>query len=182
MNLLDQLKSDPSLLSAFTDGDASAFDTLYGRHKEVLFQYLIRQSGSTSLAEEVAQDVWLAVIRGAENYQPKSDFRCWLFGIAHKRLADAWRKLYRQPAGEHDQLHELEDIASASPETQRFEDELQGLLNQLPDEQRQTILLREQGFSYEEIAQIGHTGQETVKSRLRYARNNLRAMLDSAQT
>lgn len=185
---LNGLKSDASLLRAYANGDASAFDTLYGRYKDQLFHYLCHQVDLQTSAEEIAQEVWMAVIRGAETFQDQSadnanitsSFRSWLFSIAHRRSADYWRQKYRrikeQETFEQD-LSEISDPIGDPEKTLSLFDQLRKGLFSLPDEQRQSFLLKEEGFSYKEIAAITDTGTETVKSRLRYAKQSLQELL-----
>lgn len=202
LNLFNRLKSDASLLRAYTKGDASAFEGLYGRYKDSLFNSLYHQLGNMHSAEEVAQEVWMAVINKAESFDDKkaealedkatsrsvksSSFRSWLFSIAHRRCADYWRKQYRKNDVElsedtgqarSESNPDLNEAEETQPEYQQFIYELRQQLLNLPEEQRQSFILREEGFSYLEIADITEVGVETVKSRLRYAKKTLQECL-----
>ena len=176
---LHGLKSDASLLRAYARGDASAFDVFYARHKDTMFHYLCSQISPRTAAEEVAQEVWMAVISNATTFEERGNARSWIYAIAYRRIADHWRKHYSE--AEHidtgeGALDEALKHASTSghQESEQFAEELRQGIHTLPEEQRQSFLLREQGFSYQEIADITGTGAETVKSRLRYAKSTLR--------
>ena len=180
--MLNRLKGDESLMLAYQQGDSSAFESLYKRHKDGLFAFLYRSCWQEAVVEELAQDAWMSVINKAGTYQPTAKFKTYLYQIAHNKLVDHWRrsKNFSRVA-----LEEA-DLASndTSVEDQRIaEQRLQSLgqaIHKLPGEQRDVFLLREEGFSQEQIAQIVGVGKETVKSRLRYASNHLRTMLEES--
>lgn len=175
---------DDALMLAYAGGDASAFDTLYLRHRDRLYRFLLRQLRDASLAEELFQDVWQRVIGARAGWRPEALFTTWLYRIAHNRLADHWRSARHRPPAPVDAEQRTAAIADpgtpehhASAGQQRHH--LQAALDALPDEQRAVVLLRlEQALTLEEIGEITGVGRETVKSRLRYAMDKLRATLD----
>lgn len=175
--------TDEELMLAYGAGDVGAFQTLYARHRGPLFRYLARQLRDGSLAEEFFQDVWQRVIAARGRYRPEAKFGTWLFQIAHNRLADHWRGRQHRPDAPEDAQAAAERIPDPDgPERQlsAFEERrrLQRALEELPEDQREVVLLRlEQELSLEEIGQITGVGRETVKSRLRYAMDKLRARL-----
>ena len=176
LQVLNRLKSDESLMLAYQNGDAGAFESLYRRHKDGLFSFLFRSCPRPAIVEELAQETWMAVVKSAVRYRPDARFRTWLFQIAHNRLVDFWRR----PDNRHSPLNDIREEATA-PEPEKSRDALQQRLmdaiGQLPEEQRNALLLQEQGFSHKDIAEITAAGEETVKSRLRYARKQLREQL-----
>ena len=181
--LLHTLKSDESLMLAYQHGDSSAFDVLYGRHKDILFAFLYRSCGQAAVVEELAQDTWMAIIRRAESYQPKAKFKTYLFQVAHHKLIDHWRQhkhLVSQVDITEVSIGDTESDLEDARIQQRVEDTLTRALATLPAPQRDVFLLREQGFSQEQIGLIVGAGKETVKSRLRYAGNQLQALLESS--
>ncbi len=176
--------TDDSLMLAWAAGEASAFEVLYGRHRGPLFRFLLAQLRDRPLAEELYQDVWQRVIAARATWRPEAAFATWLYRIAHNRLNDHWRAQRHRPPAPLDA--ELRTAALADPEhpgSVAEQDEqrqrLQQALDELPDEQREAVLLRlQQGLSLEEIGRITGVGRETVKSRLRYAMDKLRARLN----
>ncbi|WP_282259417.1 RNA polymerase sigma factor [Stenotrophomonas sp. PS02301] len=177
------LPTDEALMLAWAGGDLRAFGALYGRHRSRLYSFLLRQLRDGALADEMFQDVWQRVIAARAGWQPDAAFTTWLFRIAHNRLNDHWRAARHRPAAPIDADERVAAIADArTPETQLSEFEqrrqLQLAMEQLPPEQREVLQLRlEQELSLEEIAEITGVGRETVKSRLRYAMDKLRAGL-----
>jgi RNA polymerase sigma-70 factor (ECF subfamily) len=173
-DLLYRLRSDEALMLAYQRGNAVAFECLYRRHKDGLFAFLYRSCPQRDRVEELAQEAWMGVIKAAPSYEPKARFRTWLYQIARNRLVDMWR---RQPP--ELQLPEVPEAMAATdidlPEHRA--EQLLRAIGRLPAEQRDTLLLQQQGFSQREVAEITGVGEETVKSRLRYARNQLRTSL-----
>ncbi len=176
--------ADDVLMSAFAAGDTAAFERLYHRHRDRLYRFLVRQLRNPALADDVFQDVWQRVIAARATWRPEALFTTWLYRIAHNRLADHWRAArHRPPAPDDADARTAAIIDPDTPEHQAdaFEQRrrLHRALEALPDEQREVVLLRlEQALSLEAIGEITGAGRETVKSRLRYAMDKLRAMLN----
>ena len=164
---------------AYQGGDGGAFELLYQRHKDGLFAFLFRSYQRPAVVEELAQETWVAVINAAVGYKPEARFRTWLYQIAHNKLVDHWRR----PDNHHTQFDAAAELAivgdgATDPfENINLENQLMAALAGLPHEQKNVLLLQEQGFSHAEIATITGVGTETVKSRLRYARVQLREQL-----
>ena len=177
--------TDESLMLAWAGGELRAFETLYARHRARLYSFLLRQLRDAALADELFQDVWQRVIAARAGWQPDAAFTTWLFRIAHNRLNDHWRASRHRPSAPGDaeeRLARMSDHHTPETELSEFEQRrrLQLAMEQLPDEQRSVLQLRlEQDLSLEEIAQITGVGRETVKSRLRYAMDKLRAELNA---
>ena len=180
---------DETLMLRYRDGDADAFARLYARHKGSLYRYLLRQCGQPAVAEELFQDVWLKLIAARAGYTVQAKFATWLYRIAHNRLVDHYRASARGlPLSCADDCPEWAEIPApeeVQPEVRedrrRQSERLLALLAELPEAQREAILLKEEaGLSLEEIAQATGTGRETVKSRLRYALARLRQGLGGA--
>jgi len=186
--------SDEVLLAAFTAGDAGAFATLYARHERPLFRFLRRSVGRDAAAEDLLQEVWLAVMRNAAGFEPRARFTTWLYGIARHRLIDHWRarrediSLDVAANDPVDAAPALIEALAADPVNQP---EVQAMsraqarafvaaVEQLPPPQREAFLLHaEAGMTVEEVAQLTGVGHETAKSRLRYAMNRLRGALEA---
>ena len=175
--------SDEDLMLAYGAGDGAAFEVLYARHRGPLFRYLQRQLRDQGTAEELYQDVWQKVIVARGRYRPDARFSTWLFQIAHNRLGDHWRAAKHRPPPPVDAMERAErepDPDSPERSLSAFEERrrLQRALEELPEDQREVVLLRlERELSLEEIGEITGVGRETVKSRLRYAMTRLREVL-----
>lgn len=175
--------SDESLMLAWAAGDGAAFETLYGRHRLRLYRFLLRQLRDGALADELFQDVWQKVVAARQGWRPEAMFATWLYRIAHNRLADHWRALQHRPPAPGDADERTARVPDPDTPERQLSDfeqrrQLQLALDELPPEQREVLLLRlEQELTLEEIGEITGVGRETVKSRLRYAMDKLRARL-----
>ena len=186
--MTDQGESDESLIRRYARGDADAFEILYRRHEMRTWRYLVRNIGNRATADELMQEVWLAVATNAARYEPTAQFTTWLFRIAHNRMIDSFRA--RRPQMSLETIgYEADAVVqqlTADPNVGPLasvvaRDEAAALnqaIAQLPHEQREAFLLQMEGeLSVEEIAAITNSSFETTKSRLRYARNKLRELL-----
>lgn len=175
--------TDEDLMRAWAAGDVRAFETLYGRHKGPLYRFMRRQLRDGALADELFQDVWQRVIAAREGWRPDAAFSTWLYRIAHNRLNDHWRAARHRPAAPADAELRLDAIPDPDTPERTLSDfeqrrRLQRALDELPDDQREVVLLRlERELTLEEIGEITGAGRETVKSRLRYAMDKLRTRL-----
>jgi len=177
---------EEALMQVYASGDARAFEELYGRHKNGVFSFLRRQCDSHEVCEELAHDTWMAVIKQAAVYQENNStaqFKTWLYRIAHNRLIDHWRK---HGSDAKVLFEELSDVVTNDQSNNQQPavdynlqlEELLSSLAALSPEQTEAILLKIEGFSHAEIAEITSAKQETVKSRLRYAAKHLKLSME----
>jgi len=180
--------SDETLMSRYAGGDERAFEAVYRRHRAGLRRFFARQCGSEATGQELAQEVWFRVIRAVQegNYSADGRFGPYLYRIARNHLIDWYRKTgsYREIEIDETTENETESAMLESSGARNPEQELgdkQALKNvlsaieDLPQEQRTALMMYlESDMSYEEIAEATGTNRETVKSRLRYARQTLR--------
>lgn len=169
------------LMLRYRDGDLEAFESLYGRHKDALYRYLLRGCSQPDAAAEMFQEVWASLIRTRHRYEPRAKFTTWLYRIAHNRLVDHLRLQPRTPVPLEETIvavaaeHERPDAQALAAERRR---RLLQALGALPPEQREAFLLHEEGgLTLEQIAEVNGVGRETIKSRLRYALAKLRGAL-----
>lgn len=165
-------------MQAYAGGDAAAFEPLYRRHKDALYRYLLRASGSPDVAAEVFQDTWKNLIAARTRYRPDAPFAAYLFKLARNRLMDHFRA--QRPTEEVSEQLPAPETERPDYAAQRHAQarQLLAALALLPAEQREIIVLREEReLTLEQIAQIQGVGRETVKSRLRYALAKLREVV-----
>lgn len=182
-------RTDEALMLAYRDGEAAAFDALYARHRGPVYRYLLRQCPGRAQADELFQEVWLAVVRARTGYEVAAKFTTWLYRIAHNRLVDHYRATGRLgefetplPEDEDGEAIEFADEAAPTPEQHSLRREvvaqLVAAVASLPLAQRETFVLAAEGeLSVEEIARATGVPFETAKSRLRYANARLRQLL-----
>ncbi len=170
-------QTDEALMLAYAGGDAGAFDLLYDRHKGPAYRYFTRQL-SEAEANDCFQQLWEKLIGNRDRYQPAGAFRSYLFTIAHNVLMDHYRKQGRigpEAETEPDDLSGNDAGPEAALERGQLIEKLHRLIRSLPNHQREAWLLRQEtSFSNAEIARVTGTSEEGVKSRLRYAREQLK--------
>lgn len=171
---------DAVLMVRYAGGDVTAFEQLYRRHRGPLFRFIARQALGRADADEIFQEVWMAVIQGRARYEPRARFATFLFSIAHRRLVDRVRIAARRPQGP--MPPDLNDDApgpDALTQNGALAAALSAAVSSLPPEQRAAFLMRAEGdLSVEEIAEVMAVPYETAKSRLRAANRTLREKLD----
>ena len=179
--------TDEALMLHYKEGDVAAFDQLFKRYKDGLYQYVVRYLGDRSAAEDVFGDVWERLVRASDRYQQTAKFKTYLFTLTRNRMIDH----YRSQSGGASQLivdkseAELGNLAEPSgrgPEQDSFLKEclefLKSGLLKLPEAQREVLLLyMETDMTLEHIGQVIDSNRETVKSRLRYARDKLKEIV-----
>jgi RNA polymerase sigma-70 factor (ECF subfamily) len=179
---MDDAPEDSALMLRYRDGDVVAFETLYRRHNDALYRYLLRLCRQPQQAEDVFQEVWSKIIKARDSYRPTAKFTTFLYRVAHNCFIDHIRRNKR-----HTQIADVEPDTQPSADDQPDEQterslarrRLNAALLELPDEQRDVFLLHEEaGLNLEQIASITDSNRETTKSRLRYAVRKLRVAID----
>jgi RNA polymerase sigma-70 factor (ECF subfamily) len=180
--------ADKALMQQFQRGNEAAFRQLYDRYRAPLLRFVQRLAPDAAATEEIAQETWMAVIRGRERYLPKARFATYLFSIARRRTMDQWRKRgrYPEPHAQGEDPDATSGPVIHEPEwcshNEALGVALLAAISALPVLQREAFLLRaEAGLGIEEIAQVTGANLETAKSRLRYALQRLRISLESWQ-
>lgn len=175
--------ADEELMSEYSvNGCTKSFARLYNRHKAPVYRYFLRQTNAQSLAEELLQEVWIKIIKSAENYTQSAKFTTYLYKIARNILIDHLRKASTKTAdlminSDHDYENDLQD-SNTNPEliaiTSENSQKLLAAINHLPADQKEVFLLRvDAGLTFKEIAETTGCGHEAVKSRFRYAAKKL---------
>ena len=182
---MDNDIADEDLMLLYQQGDAGAFEILYGRHKGPVYRYVLRQCQHRETANELVQDIWMKLIQNHKGYEVKAKFTTWLYTIARHRVIDYYRQQGNrgfdvQECEEEGLDANLKDQPDIHVEIQQEINRLVAAVNSLPILQREAFLLKEEaGMGLEEIAKITGVNRETVKSRLRYAVNKLRQVMQT---
>ena len=173
---------DSALMLRYRDGDVAAFEVLYRRHKDPVYRYLLRLAGHPDTAEDVFQDVWGKIVKARETYRPTAKFTTFLYRVAHNCFIDHVRRNKRHSHNVplEPELHGNPDESlELAAERSLARERLGRALADLPEEQRDAFLLREEGgLSVDDIALVTGCNRETAKSRLRYAVAKLRSAID----
>lgn len=159
--------NDVDLLRRSRRGDEEAFMTIYRSHQAPVYRFALRMSGSAALAEDVTQEVFLALLDQRSGYdEGKGALRSYLYGVARNQIC---KRLERPgaPVEEGVRPAASEDVAAVREAVQA-----------LPLAFREVVVLCElEGLSYEEAADACGVPVGTIRSRLHRARAQLAASL-----
>ena len=178
--------TDTQLISVFRKGDLSALETLINRHKDSVFSTITYMVKDNHVADDIFQEVFLRVIDKlrSNNYNEEGRFSSWVIRCAHNACIDYFRKIqYTISVGSNDkdifeEIGDMGDAADASIVQNETHDKIRRMLDYLPEEQREVIVLRHFGdMSFKEIADITGTSINTALGRMRYALLNLRRLM-----
>jgi len=169
--------------------DADAFEVVLERHADAVFSLAYRMCGTRPLAEDVAQESFLALWRNGGRYdRSRGSVRTWALGVTHNRAVDmlrrvgvhARRRASDENIAEHIQAPESTDgqaIANVGSQ------EIRGVLDELPSEQRRVIELAYfGGFTQSEIASMLNTPLGTVKGRMRLGLEKLKVVFAAGRS
>lgn len=164
------MNSDEALMLDFQKGSRAAFEELYTRYQGPLYGFFHRRLDIPERAEDLAQETFLVVIRGASRYEPRALVRTYLYGIALKLLANERRK-----------PRDVSSDETTEPDTPPVQEKslcIKEALGRLDPSEREILMLREyEQLSYSEISELLRLPVNTVRSRLFRARMALKERL-----
>lgn len=181
--------SDEQLMRRYQAGDVGAFEALLRRHRTAIHAFLCRLTGDPARAEDLAQETWLKIVAAAPRWERRARFTTWALSIARNLAVDEARRTVHRAADSLDAARSgaaalADRVAADGPgpdrgaESALLRPKLEAALASLPLEQREVFVLREYaGVPFAEIAEITGAPVPTVKSRMRYALEALRAEL-----
>ena len=185
--------ADEDLMVRYQQGEVRAFEILLGRHRKTVFNFILRYVGDKETAEDLLQETFMRVIKGADAYKRQAKFTTWLYTIARNLCVDQTRRRKHRkhasldaPMGSDDDSGTLLDVVASgemasdrkSVNKQLYQ-RLQGAIGALSEEQREVFLMREfLDMPFKQIADVVGVPENTVKSRMRYALEKLRLDLD----
>jgi len=178
-----QTTSDEALIERIASGDKLAMQVLFARHQVRVYRFVLRLVRDQSVAEELVGEVFLDVWRQAGRFEARSTASTWLLAIARYKALSALRRRTDQELDD-DKAATIEDPGD-SPEVavlkQNKGEVLRQCLTALTPEHREIIdLVYYHEKSVEEVAQIVGIGENTVKTRMFYARKRLSELLKAA--
>jgi RNA polymerase sigma-70 factor (ECF subfamily) len=183
--------TDEELVRRVQQGDSAAFGELVTRYQDRIYTVCLRQLGDRTLAEEVAQDVFMSAFRAMNNFRGDAKLSTWLFRIAINQCKN--KKLYnrRRAHGRHEPLEgqphpdrPAREFAhpdrgpDAGVHRTEAEKHLAEALQELEPDYRTIVVLRDvEDLAYDDIADALGIARGTVKSRLHRARAQLARLL-----
>ena len=166
---------DRLLVARAQAGDREAFDLLVRRWQPRILGFAIRLSGDRDAARDVAQETWVAAVKGLKRLDDPALFRAWIFRIAKNKAADyvRGRQKTRKQAETMEQINAMEkETRHPGPEEGLT---LKALIDNLPQEKRALLILfYVEGLSLSELAEVFAVPDGTIKSRLFTAREDLK--------
>lgn len=185
---------DAEVIDRARKGDHDAFRILVERYQERAYRLALRVTRDEELASDVVQDGFLKVYRSLDRFEGRSGFYTWLYRVVMNLCLDAKRRDRRDrhvewedgapvsadpaAADAANEVHQAMAGAEGSLERSQLRGFVARAIEQLPDDARQTLLLREvEGLSYAEIAECLGVPKGTVMSRLHHARRRVRDLL-----
>ncbi len=184
-------RTDEQLVASAQDGDLEAFDELIGRYKQRIYATVYHMTGNRDDAEDLTQETFIRAYRALGKFRGRSSFYTWIYRIAVNLTVNFLKKNRRlretalddlNPAVERDPDYERLLRSEPSPRKQvslrEFQERLNEALQKLSEAHRMVVTLHDiQGVPHGEIARIMGCSEGTVRSRLFYARQQLRGYL-----
>lgn len=190
MKTLSQ-STDIQLVYLFQDGNSKALEILVSRYKDKIFSSILFLVKDKYLAEDLFQDVFIKIIDTIRKnrYTEEGKFLPWAMRIAHNLCVDHFRKVKRTPTIKTSDDRDIFEVIKMSEEGAdtrimqgQSHDRVRRMLEMLPEEQREVIVLRHYAdLSFKEISQMTNCSINTALGRMRYGLINMRKMLTEQQ-
>lgn len=188
MDLNEINHSDYELVLEFKSGNNKAIEILIRRHRKRVFGYILLLVKNHTIAEDVFQDTFVKVIKSLQEgkYIENGKFVSWVMRIAHNLIIDHFRREKQLKTFSNDgttvDVFNTTKFAEKNVEEEMVYDqilsEVKGLVDSLPDEQKEVVLLRHYaGLSFKEIADQTNVSINTALGRMRYALINMRKIM-----
>ena len=183
--------TDNQLVIAFQGGDNNALEILVNRHKDRIFTSINILVKDKYLAEDLFQDVFIKIIDTLRKskYNEEGKFLPWALRIAHNLCVDHFRKVKRTPTITTSDDKDIFDVINVSSDSadrgiirSQSHDSVRQLLDMLPEEQKEVIVLRHYAdLSFKEIAEMTNCSINTALGRMRYGLLSMRKMMAEKQ-
>jgi len=178
------LITDAELITAYLQGEDDAIQSLIYRHKDKVYTSIYMLVKDKCIAEDLFQDTFLKIIRtiNEKRYNEQGKFLPWAIRVAHNLCMDHFRKERKKIPITTDNGEDIlslfnfnSDTPNSNLENRQLNDDIRTLIEALPEEQREVVVLRIYGdLSFKEIADITQVSINTALGRMRYALLNLR--------
>jgi RNA polymerase sigma-70 factor, ECF subfamily len=183
-------EEDIEMVNAVREGDTIAYRGLVEKYQDRVYHMVYGMVRNREDARDITQDAFVKAYDNLQRFRLESSFYTWIYRIAMNLSIDHLRRRKRKGTTEFDEtiasrdehggideIHNQESPSKAL-ERKRLYDRIMTAMQDLPEDQRQVVLLRElEGLSYKEIADVMEIPEGTVMSRLYYARRKLQKAL-----
>jgi len=182
------LLSDNELIESFQAGNTRAFDTLIDRYQEKIYTTILYMVKDSYLAEDLIQEIFIKIIDNIKQkkYAEEGKFLPWALRISHNYCIDHFRKVKRTPTIKTSDDQDIFEVIKNTEHSADYKmtrsqthQNIQALVDLLPEEQREIIVLRHYAnLSFKEIATMTNCSINTALGRMRYGLINLRKMMN----
>ena len=171
---------DKEIILKAVNGEIDSFGEIYKSFSGFVYATALRMSQNTEFAKEITQEVFIKVLKNIKSFKFKSEFSTWLYRISVTTTINSLKKNSKIIRREMPYNDALKSIGSKAPDTEErvfgnYDNEaINDIIKKLPRDQRICIILRSiEGLSYSDIAKSLHTNLNTVKTRIRRARETI---------
>ena len=180
---IDQQSGETDIIRQCLDGEANSYSVLVDRYKKMVYNVAYRMLGDGDIANDIAQESFIAAYGGLKTFKQDAKFSSWLYSIALNKCRDHMRL-----TKENIPIDDISDIrpgSGISPEQaaadHQSNDLLQQALNALPAEYREVLVLKHiEELDYQEISAITGAGVSALKVRAHRGREMLRKILEKS--
>ncbi len=179
--------TDNELIAKYLDGNHQMLECLISRHQKKIFSYILMIVKDKAIAEDIFQDTFIKIINTIRSgfYKEEGKFIQWAMRIAHNLTIDHFRRIKKIPTIENKDEFNIFDTIKVYDEsieekmiTEQIHADVKSLLEMLPDEQKEVIILRHYAdMSFKDIAEHTNVSINTALGRMRYALINMRKMM-----
>jgi RNA polymerase sigma-70 factor (ECF subfamily) len=187
-----QSLNDNELIQLYISGNEDSLSVLLQRHKRKIFSSIIMVVKERALAEDIFQDTFFKVIQTLKKgqYSEEGKFLPWVIRIARNLIIDHYRRAKKMPPmpvyinEEGEEISVFSTLAapdedSKQLETSKFKKSIRNLINELPNDQREVVLMRiYYDMSFKEISEFTNVSINTALGRMRYALFNLKKIIE----
>jgi RNA polymerase sigma-70 factor (ECF subfamily) len=183
--------SDQDLIMLYLAGNERAFEELLLRHKQKIYGSIYLFVKDSTLAEDIFQEVFIKIIdtlrKGKYNHEGK--FLQWALRISYNMCVDYFRRNKRKPKTTTTDSFDIFDVLPLSDLNaeqimvrDQTHDKIKDLLDLLPEEQREVVILRHYAdMSFKEISKLTRVSINTALGRMRYALINIRKIIEEKE-
>ncbi|MEY4029315.1 MAG: hypothetical protein RL284_1038 [Bacteroidota bacterium] len=183
--------SDQDLIMLYLGGSERAFEELLLRHKQKIYSSIYLFVKDSTLAEDIFQEVFIKIIdtlrKGKYNHEGK--FLQWALRISYNMCVDYFRRNKRKPKTTTTDSFDIFDVlplsdlnAEQAMVRDQTHDKIKDLLDLLPEEQREVVILRHYAdMSFKEISKLTRVSINTALGRMRYALINIRKIIEEKE-
>ena len=182
---------DALLVKNYIAGDENALAALISRHQSKIYGFVYSKVNDRDISDDIFQDTFIKVIKTlkSNSYNEEGKFLPWVMRIAHNLIVDHFRRNKKMPMFRETEEFSIFSIMSdnvpnieARLITEQVETDLQKLILELPDDQKEVLMMRVyQDLSFKEISDLTGVSINTALGRMRYALMNLRKIIKKKQ-